>query len=339
MNTIVTDNIALYETPGFKLSTLVIDSEILKDNPLKDSPRRALPVLSPLASGKFPVIFILGGFTGNSPFYTNPRFNETNAVQVICSAHSQGLAPEAHYVFVDALTAWGGSQFINSKATGNYEDYITQEVAPAVLQNFQCLTEANDWCVMGGSSGGYGALHLGSKFPDIFGVIAAIAPDSFFQATLLPEFYVCGPTWEKYGSAQKVLDDLKSGKIMKLKNWHSIINAIGMAACYSPKESGMEINYPINRDGEIIAEVWNKFLSHDPLHFLNERKARLHNSLVYLDVGQRDNFHLQYGARQIAKLLNSATISLSYSEFDGNHFEIGERRPEVWKWLTQVWRQ
>ncbi len=339
MKTQILDNISLYETPGFSLTTLKIESQILKSNPLGDSPKRALPVLSPLNEGPHPVIFVLAGFTGNAPFYSNPKFNESNAIQVICEAFPKGLAPSAHYIFVDALTSWGGSQFINSSATGNYEDYIIQEVVTGVKDNYNCSEKASEWCIMGGSSGGYGALHLGSKFPEVFGVIAAIAPDSFFQASLLPEFYVTAPTWEKYGSARKILDDLKSGKIMKLKNWHSITNAIAMAACYSPKEEGIEILFPLNRDGEIIDEVWSKILEKDPVHFLKERKPRLHNSIVYLDVGQRDNFHLQYGARQIAKLLSTLDSQLTYNEFDGNHFEIGERRIEVWKWLTQVWRQ
>lgn len=339
MTTQILDHISLYETPGFSLTTLKIESQILKDNPLGDSPRRALPVLSPLNEGPHPVVFVLAGFTGNAPFYTNPKFNESNAIQVICEAFAKGLSPSAHYVFVDALTSWGGSQFINSSATGNYEDYIIQEVVAAVKDNYNCSTNASEWCVMGGSSGGYGALHLGSKFPEIFKVIAAIAPDSFFQASLLSEFYVTAPTWEKYGSARKILDDLKSGKIMKQKNWHSITNAIAMAACYAPKGDGIEILFPLTRDGEIINEVWSKILEKDPIHFLKERKPRLHNSVVYLDVGQRDNFHLQYGARQIAKLLSTQDLQLTYNEFDGNHFEIGERRVEVWKWLTQVWRQ
>ncbi len=339
MKTLLLENISIYETPGFKLTTLKIDSEILKENPLGDSYKRAIPVLSPTVNGAHPVVFVLAGFTGNAPFYTNPKFNEPNAVQVICEAYEKGLAPCAHYVFVDALTSWGGSQFINSSATGNYEDYIIQEIVLAIKDNYDCMLGSSNWSVMGGSSGGYGSLHLGSKFPEIFGVIGAIAPDSFFQASLLPEFYVAAPTWEKYGSTQKILDDLKSGKITKLKNWHSITNAIAMAACYAPKGAGLDILFPLNREGELIPEVWDKFLEKDPVHFLKERKPRLHNSVVYLDVGQRDNFHLQYGARQIAKLLSTQDFQLTYNEFDGNHFEIGERRIEFWKWLTQVWRQ
>lgn len=339
MKSQIFENLFLYETPGFNFTTLKIESEILKGNPLGDPTKRALPILSPIGEGPHPVIFILAGFTGNSPFYTNPKFNESNAVQVICEASAKGMAPNAHYVFVDSLTSWGGSQFINSEATGHYEDFIIQEVVNAVRNNYNCNPESSHWCIMGGSSGGYGALHLGSKFPEIFGVIAAIAPDSFFQASLLPEFYTAGPTWEKYGTARKILEDLKSGKIMKIKNWHSIVNAIAMAACYAPKGSDIEILFPLTRDGEVVEDVWNKFLTKDPIHFLKERKPRLHNSVVYLDVGQRDNFHLQYGARQIAKILSTQDTQLTYNEFDGNHFEIGERRVEVWKWLTQVWRQ
>ncbi|MFN3454185.1 MAG: alpha/beta hydrolase-fold protein [Pseudobdellovibrio sp.] len=339
MKTQLIDNLLLYETHTFKLNTLLIESHILKSNPLQDPYKRALPILSPLNDNhSYPVILILAGFTSNAPYYTNSKFNEDNVVQTICQAHEKGLAPEAHYVFVDALTAWGGSQFINSKATGDYENYIVQEVIPAIKINLRCSSKVSEWCIMGGSSGGYGALHLGSKYPDIIGVIAAIAPDSFFQASLLPEFYSCAPVWEKYQNAEKILMDLKSKKILKQKNWHTIINAIGMAACYAPSGKGIEILFPLDHYGELIPEVWSKILEHDPINFLKLRTQNITKSIIYIEVGQRDNFHLQFGSRQIKRILSSSQCQLIYNEFDGTHFDIGERRSEVWKWLTSLWR-
>lgn len=339
MKTSIQDNIALFETPASALKTLVVDSIILSTNPLQDPPRRALPILVPNEEGPHPVVFVLAGFTGNAPYYSNLKFNEPNAIQIIINQQKAGLAPSAIYVFIDAMTSWGGSQFLNSSAVGNYEDYIIQEVVPSIKNHFNCSPSRDEWCVMGGSSGGYGALHLGSKYPDIFGLIGAIAPDSLFSASLLPEFYTAAPVWEKYGSAERILQDLRSGKLLKLKNWHSVLNAIAMAACYCPKGQGIEIDFPLTLDGEVKAEIWKKIESCDPIHFLKQRLPRLMQTKVYLDVGQRDNFHLQYGSRQIAKILKSENIELTYCEFDGNHFDIGERRQEVWKWLTQIWRQ
>lgn len=334
-------NIAHYELANFSIATLKVDSSALKNNPLNDSTTRFNPVLVPSSQGPWPVVMVLGGFSGNASFYVNAKFNEQNAVQVIDQAFSRGEAPLALYVFVDALTTWGGSQFINSAATGNYEDYIVNEIVPALRKLYPVSTDPAEWCICGGSSGGYGALHLGSKHPQIFGRVAAIAPDSFFEASLLSEYYQALPLWDKYqGSARKALEELRNGRLMKNKNWHSLLNAFGMAACYCPEGDTGDFKFPLDiKTGEKIETLWKKFLSHDPIYFLPERIENLRKLTgIYLDVGTKDNFHLQYGTRQISKLLKAGQIHHDYCEFDGNHFEISERRIEVWKWLASFWR-
>nr|BFD59305.1 alpha/beta hydrolase-fold protein [Bdellovibrio sp. CKG001] len=339
LTTEILPNYRAYETPQFKIETLRIESEVLRSNPLKDPHVRFNPLLVPQAPGPWPVVVVLSGFTGNAPFSFNPKFNEQNPVQVILEAANKGEAPQALYVFVDALTTWGGSQFVNSAATGNYEDYIMIELIPAVKSLYPVATTRNHWCVTGGSSGGYGALHLGSKYPDVFGMIAAIAPDSFFEASLLGEFYQALPLWEKYQSGLKALEELRNGRLTKNRNWHTLLNAFGMAACYAPKGDHGDFHFPLLRDGRKDENVWKMFLSKDPLHFLAERIAALKQTQgIYLDVGSKDNFHLQYGCRQISELLKQNQIAHDYIEFDGNHFDIGERRIEVWRWLSTLWR-
>ncbi|WP_413613302.1 alpha/beta hydrolase [Bdellovibrio sp. HCB-110] len=334
-------NFRAYDVEHFQIETLKIESALLKNNPLKDPTSRFNALLIPRSEGPWPVVVVLSGFSGNAPYYFNPKFHEQNAVQVIDQCFSRGEAPEALYVFVDALTSWGGSQFINSAATGNYEDYIMQELIPAVKEHYPVSHKVSDWCVTGGSSGGYGSLHLGSKHPEVFGYIGAIAPDSFFEASLLPELYQALPLWEKYKeSGLRALEELRNGKLMKMRNWHTIVNAFGMAACYSAKGTHGDFQFPIDtHTGEKIPGIWQNWLAKDPLHFLPERIENLKKlSGLYLDCGSKDNFHLQYGSRQISKILKSHHVLHEYVEFDGNHFDIGERRPEVWKWLTAQWR-
>jgi S-formylglutathione hydrolase FrmB len=287
------------------------------------------------------VAVVLAGFTGNAPFYLNGKFNEANAVQVIDQALTRGEAPEALYVFVDALTSWGGSQFINSTATGAYEDYLMTELIPAVKNKYTVHKSPEHWCITGGSSGGYGALQLGSSHPHVFGKVAAIAPDSFFEASLLPDLYQALPLWSKYQeSGLKALEELRNGRLMKNKNWHSLINAFGMAACYAPKGSHGDFEFPLDaKTGQKKPEIWKRYLEKDPLTFLPQRIPALKSlSGIYLDVGNRDNFHLQYGVRQIVNILKKENIDHEVVEFDGTHFDISERRIEVWKWLAANFR-
>jgi enterochelin esterase-like enzyme len=333
MKVTILDHLSALDLKNFHVETLQIESDCLKGNPLKDPTQRRNPVLIPKnASGPLPVVWILAGLTGNGPDSFSPRFGELNTVQNIDAAVSTGKAPAVLYVFVDAMTSWGGSQFLNS-AQGRYEDYLINELVPAIQQCYDVSPQAKRWCITGGSSGGYGALHLGSKFPEVFGVVAALAPDCFFEASLLSEFYKALYEWNKYGGPKGLLKELRSGRLRQSKNFHSIVNAVGMSLCYA--EGALPID---SYTGELNATVWKKFREKDPLVFLQKRVTGLKKlAALYIDVGNKDQFDLHLGCRQLHQWLKLKKIKHHYSEFNGTHFDLAPRRLEVWNWLTKVW--
>ncbi len=321
----------------FNVQTLVIESAALQDNPLGDSPIRYNPVLVPrgdVPADGWPVVFVLSGFTGNGPNSFNVKTFEANTPQVIDRCRARGEAPDAVYVFCDAMTSWGGSQFINSAGMGRYEDFIAIDLVGAVRENFRVSPRPEQWCVAGGSSGGYGALHLASAHPEIFGLAAAIAPDSFFEASLLGEIWTALPVIEKMGGVRGVHAELESGRLTRRKDSHVVLNAIAMGLCYASDGRG-DVDFPVNlRTGVLISEVWQKWKRHDPVVFLADRASNVMKiKSIYLDAGTRDQFHLQFGTRQIADVLKRLGARFTHQEFDGTHFDIGERRPEMWKWL------
>jgi enterochelin esterase family protein len=46
-------------------------------------------------------------------------------------------------VLPDCFTRYGGSQYVNSSATGNYEDYLTEEIIPFVDEQFSTIKDKN----------------------------------------------------------------------------------------------------------------------------------------------------------------------------------------------------
>jgi hypothetical protein len=332
MNTTVLPHLAVHSYANFKLKTLVIESAALAKNPLGDSPTRTCPVLVPDGED-LPVVIMLSGFTGNGPTAFNVKSFEVGGTIKLDEAVTRGEAPRAIYVYVDAMTFWGGSQFINSEGMGSYEDFLINELVPAVARNFSASKER--WCVMGGSSGGYGALHLASKFPKRFPVAIALAPDSFFEASLIPEIRSMLPVLKRIGGAKGVRNELLNGKLMKRKDWHMILNVVAMGLCYAPIVDGEPV-WPVNLEtGVIVQDVWAEWLKHDPLTFLTQREL---TSTYYLDAGDRDQFQLQYGTRQIRDLLRRQKVDVTWVGFDGTHFDLGERRAPAWQWLAGLWR-
>lgn len=321
----------------FDLSTLVVKSEVLKKNPLKDSTTRFNPILIPKNnSGKLPIVFVLSGFAGHPAKYMSPRFHEDNFIQELDQLIAANKAPLAYYVFVDAYTFWGGSQFINSNGMGRYEDYIVKELLEQVVAYFQI--DSKKVCAFGGSSGGYGALSLARSYPDLFNYIGAIAPDSFFEASLLPEIRENLIKLEQNGGLESVQKKFKEDQFVKKRDSFGIANIIAMGLCYATtKDEPFKIKWPIDlRTGELIEKNWKLWLKHDPIEFL--KNAPLNKSQkFYLDVGIYDQFQLQYGTRQIADILKSKKVEVRSGEFVGNRFDISSRRSDFFAWLNKVW--
>jgi enterochelin esterase family protein len=331
------ENLNVFDLNEMCLNTLVIESVSLQNNPLKDPSRRKIPVLYPKdKSQKWPVIFYLSGYSSNgAKFFNFQSFEESSAAQLL-KMIEQKQAPKAIYVFVDAWTYWGGSQFINSLGCGKYEDYIVKELVPQVKHHFACTEDPKNWFVTGASSGGYGALHLASKFPQIFANVAAVAPDCFFQLSLLPEIYSVFPYIQNWGGIEYAKKELEEGKFLKRRVAHKILNVIAMALCYGGNESG-KISWPINPEGVILENIWENWLEFDPLVFLPERCESIKVlDQIYLDVGIYDQFHLQYGTRQLYNQLMKLNAKVTLTEYKGSHFDLGTRRAPVWNWIYNV---
>lgn len=329
----------LLDLKHFQFEQIRIDSQALKNNPLGDPNVRINPIMVPknFDDKKLGLVIVLAGFTGNGPKYLGPRTFEDNFAQLIDKLVAKKKAPKAVYLFVDAFSFWGGSQFINSKAVGNYEDYLVKELIPAVKKEFP-IKEGRT-LVMGGSSGGYGALHLSSKFPKQFPYCAAIAPDSHFESCYVGDLQKASSFI--LGKSYKELKELHSaGKILSRRgDGHSILNAIGMTACYSPKTAS-QLNFPMDfKTGEIDKAVWRLWKKHDPVIFLNSRKNKVKNLKgIFIEVGVKDQFCLFFGARRMNQLLKSLKIKHHYNEFNGSHWDLSERRPMVLDWINSKWK-
>ncbi len=338
MNHELLNNTYAYALKQFDIQTLVIDSDELKKNPLKDSHQRFNLVLKPKNYNdkkSYNLMIVLSGFTSNGTKYFGHKPFEKNYPQTLDEWCFEKKVDDCIVVFIDAFTFWGGSQFINSPLVGNYENYIIKEVLPKIHELFNISKHAKDICVTGGSSGGYGALHLGSNHPHIFGKVAAIAPDCDFALSLLPEIYHALPLIEKWGGLKKIKEELKSGAFFRRRESHTVINVIAMAHCYSSAKSGQP-KFPFSlKMGELITKEWKHWLKHDPIHFVKKRKKNIEQlSGIYLEVGKYDQFNLQYGARKLKNILKNYKVKLNYKEFNGNHFDISKQRPNFWSWFT-----
>jgi enterochelin esterase family protein len=239
-------------------------------------------------------------------------------------------SPEAILVMPDCFTRFGGSQYVDSTATGRYETHLTRELVPWVDAHFRTLPRREHRGLAGKSSGGFGALRLGMLHPDVFGALACHSGDMLFEYCYQVDFPKTCSVLQAAGGVRRFLEGFEA-KPQKGKDDFTALNILAMAACYSPDpaaELGVGLPFDL-ATGLPRADVWQRWLAFDPLRLLPAHAAALRSlRLLYLDCGTRDEFHLHHGARAFTAELKRQGIAHRYEEFDDGHMNVPYRYDE-----------
>jgi S-formylglutathione hydrolase FrmB len=326
-----------------RLDKLVVRSEILAENPLGDSATRPLYVYSPPGadgSGPLPSIYLIQGFTGQVDMWANRELYQPNMFERLDRLFGESTVPPAIVVFVDAWTSLGGSQFINSRGTGRYLDYLCDEIVPFVDDRYSTASSREHRGITGKSSGGYGAVVVPMLRPDVFGALASHAGDALFEACFPNAIYTtvrllrdkCQGSWdvfwEKFKTAEKHEDA-----------WVTALMIYAMAACYSPSdEDPLQVEFPVDMStGLSVPEVWDKWLQWDPIRMAPDHVDALKSMrLIYLEAGTSDEFFLDVGTQALSARLRALGIDHDVEFFDAGHMRIQYRYPAAIRRLADT---
>jgi enterochelin esterase family protein len=302
-------------------------SEILENNSLGDKFIRDLFVYLPpdYDENKFyPSVYVLTGFTGRGKMMLNDAAFTPNFAERMDKLINEGKIRPMIAVLPDCFTHYGGSQYINSSATGNYEDYLVREIVPFVDAEFQTLKNKNSRAVMGKSSGGYGALVMALRHADLFGLACSTSGDAYFEHCYLQDIPKAFRAIK--GKPQKFVEKFWNEDAKKGKDDFSGLNIIGMSTCYSPRGADFDLPFDL-KTGEIREDIWAKWLAHDPVRLVEKFVENLKSlKLLYIDAGTRDEFALDIGARVLVDRLKKFDIPHLHEEFDDGHFNISYRQ-------------
>lgn len=352
--------------PAGTLVVLEHVSRILKGNPLGDPHVRKLAVwLPPQYKGsgnkRFPVLYDLVGFTGSGLAHASWKpFGDNVPERAARLIHQKRMDPVI-LVFPDCFTSLGGNQYVNSSAIGNYADYLTKEIIPFVDREFRTLASREHRGCFGKSSGGYGVMLHGMRYPDYWGAIANHSGDAYFDFVYRHDWPNTLNELAKYrqpkrqpGSydarreARRMDDGRDDGRIQRFlhhvwkveklsdKERHCLMN-LCMAATYDPDPDAPNgFRIPFNADtGELIPARWRRWQAHDPIHLVSKFSTSLKSMRgIYIDCGWRDQYHMHYGTRILSRHLAEAGIRHRYEEFDDDHSDIDYRMDVSLPFLT-----
>ncbi len=303
------------------------ESRVLRNNPLKDPSTRRIPIYLPPSYPKrtYPVFYILAGFSGfGEGLIQRAAWSESLPERLDRLIASREMR-EAIVVMPDCFTRYGGSQYLNSSATGRYEDHIVKELVPFIDRRFRSNGRR---AVLGKSSGGYGAMVLGMRHPDVFSALACHSGDMYFEYCYLPDFPKALDVLHRYGGAAQFLRAWAKMHKRLAGNLHAAVNTIAMAACYAPNpRTTLAFDLPFDMEsGAINAAVWRRWKACDPIEMLDRYAGNLKKlRRVFVDCGRRDQFALHHGARIFAAKAKRLGVRIIHEEFDDDHSSISYR--------------
>lgn len=323
----------------------VITSSLLRGNPLQDPYERPLWVYAPPGyddepDRRFPSIYVIQGYTGHVAMWRNREPYRQPFPETADQVFARGEAPPALVVYVDAWTAYGGSQFVDSPGTGAYHSYLCEEIVPWVDGGYRTIAAPEHRGIMGKSSGGFGAMITPMLRPDLFGGLATHAGDSLYELCYIPEFGRAVRFLRDYdGDIFRWWQDFRSRVPFSKDEDMVLLLLLGVAACFSAREDGTP-ELPFDpRTGVLRDEVWRRWLDWDPVRMVT-RYAEAIRSLraIWIDGGTKDEWFLDVGAQAFAQELKQAGVAegtIHFELFNAKHGGIDYRYPLSLAWLAE----
>jgi S-formylglutathione hydrolase FrmB len=316
----------------------VFTSELLRGNPLGDPHERPLLVYVPPGydteyhpepDRRYPAVYVIQGYTGQVMMWRNRTAFRQPFTETADAVFASGEAPPAIVVYVDAWTAYGGSQFVDSPGTGRYHSYLCDEVVPWVDATYRTLPDRAHRAITGKSSGGYGAMITPMLRPDLFAALATHAGDAQFEACYPAEFpKVARLLRDEYaGDYQAFLADHASRLHGTKDSDDVLIEMYAYAAAYSGNPDGT-VSMPFDDTGALVPEVWSRWLDRDPVRMAAHHGEALRSlTAIWIDAGRADEYYLDLGATAFANEVEKAGATCTLELFDGAHGGLTYRYP------------
>lgn len=278
------------------------------------------PSYASLPQRRYPVVVMLPGMGGNEM----TRLWGTRHTGHITDELAEKTGREVILVGVDSRTTFGSSYFEDSPITGKWETFITQTVLTTVDGELRTLVEPHARALLGQSTGGFNALSLALRHPNLFGATAASAPDA-------PDL----PSWL-----------LTDGKVKPwILGWTRLearLNApmqmASYAADWSPQAPG-GWSWPFDLDSGTPTSVLDTWVAHTPAGLLKreevvQRTRHTLNDRIFIIVGTRDEFELHAPAVAFSRELQRLGIGHTLVETPHGHLDgVQERVQHAMEWL------
>jgi len=270
---------------------------------------------------RYPVVYVLHGITDTDGTWISPWTKNGDPWQTIPGVMNRGIAEgrfgEMIIVMPDQLTKWGGSFYSNSSATGNWEDFTVKDLVNYIDGKYRTLARSSSRGIAGHSMGGYGAIKLGMKHPDVYSVVYGINPAVLGWGS---DLTLNNPSF-KFLLTTPVTNQQEA-----FKGGIYAIGAIVVGQAFSPNPSKppLFVDLPfqiVNGKLEPAEPAFSKWQENMPVNMVEKYQANLRKLRgLRFDSGYEDEFtHIPPTAKAFSTALTARGIDHIFEEYNGDH--------------------
>jgi S-formylglutathione hydrolase FrmB len=258
-----------------------------------------------------PAVLMLPGYAGTGEKLLARGLSDYSIATRIDELVRDGCPPFVA-VMPDVMTRLGGSQYVDSAGIGKYATWLAEELTTWIDGT---IGTNGRWGVVGKSSGGFGAIHLALDHPGRFQAVACHSGDLGFDLCYSADLIPALRAWAGAGGPEKFVDAFWQKPDPGGTDFAGL-NLLAMSRAYG----GEPVDW---QTGEVRWDVLRSWSAFDPV--VRDVEALRQLELLYVDVGDRDEHGLQFGARRFVRRLSQLGIDFVYEEFPGGHRNTAHR--------------
>lgn len=289
-----------------------LHSRALQGNRIGDTPDRAITIYLPPSyardtTRRFPVVYLLHGATSDPKEWLDGTYQ---GLRLNAALDERANMAEYIVVMPFADNRFGGAFYVNSAAFGRWEDLVTKELVHFVDARYRTVPKRMSRVLAGQSMGGFGALYLAGRHPDVFAHVYAMSPCCL---ALVGDLEPSSERWRE-----------------KPRAW---LRAMSVAFAPTVRDTIAPMPVVVESDGGVrenvaVARMWRE---HMPLYRLM-RDAAPYRRLcsIAIEAGRQDEIpNVTVGAAAFDRELSRAGITHTYEVFTGGHVDRTRERFEI----------
>ena len=310
-----------------KINAKSIENTVTKENPVREVSVYLPPSYEANKSQRYPVVYFLHGIGDTDLSYTTPnRYPDTNKpvpysaiADIMDEGIRRGRFGEMIVILPNQRTKWFGSFYVNSSVTGNWRDFTSKELVAYVDKNYRTIAEADHRGIAGHSMGGYGALTIAMRHPEVFSTVYGLNPAIIDWAG---DLMIDSPAFRKVLQAKSYQE---LGQWAQAGDFYPAATVtVAQAFSPNPNKPPFFCDFPFEmKNGRMQPSepAFSKWEARSATNMVKKYRDNLNKLKGYrFDSGYRDEYlFIPLTSREFSNELKNNGILHTFEEYNGDH--------------------